>query len=180
MTKFKDVAHLYLGCKCQIESAFEDEPEPPKKFNLTIYNLNYYRGYIAGIKPFLRPLSSMTEDELIEVIQLTAPKGFENMPKPEDYDLEMFYNDGGLQVDKDVSIGANYTCICYDGQIAIRECGSIHLYDEDGNRESVYNMPEIYTYLLSKHFDIFNLIKNNEAISDTTNTTEQQSKKKRQ
>jgi hypothetical protein len=100
----------------------------------------------------------MTEEEMIGLLQSMVPADMEDKPTDADYDLEMFYNDGGLMVDGDVAVGANYTCICYEGQIAVRDTGDIHLFDEAGKIERLVNQPQAFRYLLSKSFDLFNLI----------------------
>lgn len=51
MTKFKDVAHLYLGCECILDG---------EKVKLSAYHIEFWND---GIKPLLRPLDSMTEEE---------------------------------------------------------------------------------------------------------------------
>lgn len=64
-TKFKDVAHLYLGCKIKTEEGegtlnglYNDGNEPIVSFNLVHAHLNF-----DEVKPILRPLSDMTELE---------------------------------------------------------------------------------------------------------------------
>jgi hypothetical protein len=167
MTKFSEVAHLYLGCdlisKATCERVAVLEGVAFGEFHFRVSGVRY-SGPIAMYKPILRLLSSMTEDELIEIIQITAPDSLKEKPTAEDYYLDIFYNDGGNAVDGDVAIGADYTCICYDGQIVVRQDGSVHFFGEDGATELVNNMPKIYTYLLSKHFDLFGLIESGEAI----------------
>lgn len=123
------------------------------------YITNDYSCKASDVKLYLRPLSSMTEEEMKGLLMAMVPIDMEDAPTAEDYDLEMFYNDGGLMVDGDVAIGANYTCRCYEGQIAIRQNGDIDCYDEDGKeREKVTKNPQAMHYLLSRGFDLFGLI----------------------
>lgn len=53
--KFKEVAHLYLGC--QIDGKVDPS------FTLTTEELHLIDFWIDSNKPILRPLSDMTEDE---------------------------------------------------------------------------------------------------------------------
>lgn len=157
--QLKDYLHLYLGCdvKCGIITIAKLTADLTDNEHISLWSVLANPNY----KLILRPLSGMTEDEFIEAINLTAPDSVEIKPDAEDYDLELFYNDGGNMVDEDVAIGANVSCICYEGQIVFRKDGSIHCFDEDGKRENIYNMPKVYMYLLSKSFDLFGLINAN-------------------
>lgn len=84
MTKFKDVAHLYLGC--EVKSPFMGKnqklcgvskilmPEGHYELDPVIeFNCNgryEVRPTIwGGVKPLLRPLGSMTKDEKVEYAQ---------------------------------------------------------------------------------------------------------------
>lgn len=158
----KDYLPYYLGCKVWDTKADKGEEIS------TIESIDIKRDFVYDnfgneipfneLKLLLRPLNSMMEEELIDIIQLTIPDDFEDRPDSMDYDMKRFYNDGGNMVDDDVAIGADIFCICYVGQVVIRNCGSLHFFDTDGKPKHVYNMPRVIHYLLSKHFDIFNLI----------------------
>jgi hypothetical protein len=86
MIKFKDVAHLYLGCEVLYENyihIFCGISKPYKTNDKTIPtisvrpNENGFRSTIYSfegfdkIKPILRPLSDMTEDECDEYNRLS-------------------------------------------------------------------------------------------------------------
>lgn len=120
------------------------------------------------VKPILRRIDSLTESEMIALLQSMVPGEMEEKPNPEDYDLDMFYNDGGNLVDSNIVVGAEYTCICYEGQIVIRKDGSIGMYDEDGKKETLINQPKAFHYLLSLGIDLFGLIAENLAIDADT------------
>lgn len=178
--EIKDYLHLYLGCECVVEQDLEMEGFETRTLTTAsiLGKKNQFLTLIGGssvqkpfaaeeIKPILRPLSDMTEEEMIGLLQSMVPQDMETKPTDEDYDLEMFRNDEGLMVDGDVAVGANITCICYVGQIAIRESGDIDMFDEDGKPERVINQPAGFHYLLSKHFDLFGLIESGLAIDKT-------------
>lgn len=66
MTKFKDVAHLYLGCECRVEAfggIFIEQMRGIKHGQPLIggkaIDLYAYKNF----KPLLRPLSDMTDEE---------------------------------------------------------------------------------------------------------------------
>lgn len=69
--EIKDYLHLYIGCKCHLLDYKNGEP---KEFQLTVYNLNYYRDWISYIRPILRPLSSMVEGEAKEMAEMRGIK----------------------------------------------------------------------------------------------------------
>jgi len=174
MKELKDYLPFYVGCQIWEEGNNKGELLGFVNFG-GIWNIHTncssndpYWSNISLHKLILRPLSDMTDDEMIELIQHTTPEGTIVMPYPQDYDLAMFYNDGGNMVDTDVAVGCNYSCMCYEGQLAIRKCGSVHFFDEAGNPINACNMPKIYTYLLSKHFDLFGLVEAGLAIDKTT------------
>jgi hypothetical protein len=69
-TKFKDVAHLYLGCKIKTEEGVgtlnelsnDEECEQP----INCYDLVHAFLSYDEVRPILRPLSDMTEEESAE------------------------------------------------------------------------------------------------------------------
>lgn len=62
----KDYLKYYIGQKCQLI----EEGEEAKKFTLTAYNFNYYREWHHLIKPELRRLSSITEEEVQQIAKM--------------------------------------------------------------------------------------------------------------
>ena len=70
MIKFKDVAHLYLGCKIETEEGIGtlDEISTEKSDDTTITSYDLVNAYLKydEFKPILRPLSDMHEDEAKE------------------------------------------------------------------------------------------------------------------
>lgn len=110
---------------------------------------------VDTIKPILRPLSSMTKDEAYELINIVI-------------------SDDKI---KNINIKNEDSLVAVSSQ---REHGLYVLYIDSKNRSvEVYyedysciapNYPisyEIYEWLFSKHFDVFNLIENNLAIDKT-------------
>lgn len=73
-TELKDVLHLYLGCECK--DTFNDVMFVLDSRNLYLYSLS---DSLNQIKPILRPLSSMTEEEAVELISLYIPKDKTNL-----------------------------------------------------------------------------------------------------
>jgi hypothetical protein len=76
----KDYLHLYLGCECIGYSHFKDEstgqnievPLKRKIVGVTQYGVELEGGTfsVAYVKPILRPLSDMTEEEKVELFTL--------------------------------------------------------------------------------------------------------------
>lgn len=167
--KLKDYLHYYIYSGVGVY-VFPDETitngflakykedYPDGVYNPLLTLENYAKFLNDGYKPILRPLEDMTEEEMVNLLTDLFPFDMEDKPTADEFSMEMFYNDDGLMVDGDVSVGANYTCRCYEGQIAIKQCGTICFFDEAGNQEHGINVPKAYHYLLSKHFDLFGLI----------------------
>jgi hypothetical protein len=178
--KLQDYINYYIGCKCFNSWFPEDHPTYNASWVLRGIRSTYEKRYFLdntedetwtdSIKPILHRLEDMTEDEMIGLLQSMLPADMEDKPTPDDYSLEMFYNDDGLMVDGDISVGANYSCRCYEGQIGVKKCGSIILFDEerDVTRDQLTNTPMAFHYLLSRHFDLFNLIDAGLAVDEKT------------
>lgn len=173
----KDFIHYYIGQK--VKNPYNAEREIIGDLKGIIQDFAVIRNYdVFGdpwseltyvgfdkIRLILRPLESMTEEEMKGLLISTTPKDMEDAPGPEDYDLEMFYNDGGTMVDGDVAVGCNFNCICFEGQIAIRQNGDIDFFDEN-ERAHLVNQTSAFHYLLQKGFDIFGLIPSGLAIAN--------------
>lgn len=152
--KLQDYLHYYLGATYWTNNS---QGEVNKVTLQHIYPM-IEKG--KGVQLHLRRLEDMTEDEMIGLLQSMVPFDMEDKPTDEDYDLEMFYNDDGLMVDSDIAVGANFTCICFDGQIGVKKCGSIILFEQnkDVTRDQLINTPMAFHYLIQQHFDLFGLI----------------------
>lgn len=145
--QLKDILHYYLG----------------QYFDYTSCGVSHRRvltGWYLDNMPdspklHLRRLEDTTEGEIIELLISMQPEGIPDLPEAGDYNLDIFHNDNGLMVDEDVAIGADYTCRCYVGQIAIRKNGIINLYDEGRSPEPLVAGPQQFHYLLSLGFDLF-------------------------
>lgn len=154
----KDYLHYYFDCECveaMIVPGQHLSWDESKITSRTLFNVHQK---LSEVKPLLRKLESMSEEEMTGLLMSMTPTDMEDKPDADAYDLEMFYNDGGLQVDSNVAVGANYSCICYEGQIAIRYNGDIDMFDEEGKREQVTNQTAAFNYLRSKGFDCDGLI----------------------
>lgn len=164
--KLIDYLHYYLGCDYWTNNS---------QGNLNAKTLPDVIGMCErgkGVQLHLRRLEDMTEKEMIGLLQSMLPADMEDKPTEDDYSLEMFYNDDGLMVDNDIAVGANYSCRCYEGQIGVKLCGTIILFDETGDvtRDKLTNTPKAFHYLLQNHFDLFGLIDAGLAIDAKTIT----------
>lgn len=68
MKDIRDYLHLYLGCE-----VYDENPKDEKfrRYVLTGKELGYYEHRLHTIKPILRRLSSMTEDQAIHLAKLS-------------------------------------------------------------------------------------------------------------
>lgn len=166
MKELKDYLHLYLGCDLWIEepgeTAFKSKFEGIDATGRPI--AKEYEHQILWkfneIKPILRPLSDMTDVEIIKVAKIAdcLPIGW--------YD-----NNGYWEINRTdhPNIGIE---VCCNGKYAIRVTfKKPALYFVDYEKSGVFYLPEtieIFRYLLSKHFDLFGLIDAGLAIDKTT------------
>jgi hypothetical protein len=130
-TDIKDYLHLYLGCQAIIK----DDDGADRKFHLNAYNLNYYRDWISAVKPILRPLDDMTEEEAQPLCQMQI-NGLQEGDRATISQFNMFYK----------------RCEFY---IHHSDDPELHVYRFLSFKE--FN-PKQFAYLLSKGFDLFGLI----------------------
>lgn len=171
--KLQDYINYYIGCRVEKDSDALDYPtiKGVHGDRVMISEYRYKTPHADGVftrpemyqysdfvKPILRRLEDMTEEEMIQLIQIMVPDEMEDKPTDEEYILNLFHNDDGNLVNCDVAIGAEYNVRCYEGQLTIKKCGTICAYDETGDEQELVNAPKAYHYLLSKHFDLFGLI----------------------
>lgn len=143
MKKIEDYLHLYLGCECLWE---DKEGDTGGRTELDHYSLSgFYEGDIK-IKPLLRPLSDMTEEEARYIFKYYFEKDY-----TEDWTGDTgsaYFNPKRITPTKYHALriidGADY---------------------ETGDFMKVIGL---VPYLLSKHFDLFGLIESGLAIDKTT------------
>lgn len=142
-TEFKDVAHLYLGVEVvntigkhmgKIVSVSIDGTatiNPLDEFKPRVIILN-------SLKPILRPLSDITNDEFYELSEILERCDYEAVFKK--------YNDG--------KTGVGY--MWQEGMAGLILNSDAGLY-----------FVKIFPFLLSRSFDLFGLIESGEAIDKT-------------
>ena len=140
--KFIDVAHLLIGCEC-----FDSWNNC--KVTLTAgalygYTTELPKGEVLPIKPLLRPLLDMTEEEAIEMAKLT--------------ECDYAFNDVKTEKTK-----YGDWIVTWQGSNESRERVNV--------TGDVFYCYEQFLYLLKKGFDIFELIYHGEAL-DATNAKE--------
>jgi hypothetical protein len=138
MIKWKDIAHLYLGCECLVETGIETQPIKLTGISydegeLWCHFENTETGYalVEDVKPILRPLSDMTEEERRVLI------------------LERY------------SVSNTLTKSWIDNNVMYFETTG---FTQGGKFYINEYTPDIFLYLLSRHFDLFNLLDTNQAI----------------
>lgn len=148
MVELKDVIHLYLGCQCVTDGQLEEE-HIAKMVGICydeVQILNEYHNQhgecpIDRVKPILRSLSSMTEEDALVVAQMES-------------DIFLFIEIARISKQ---AIGFEF-----EYSSSRRRRGRTVLFDSLS--------PNQFAYLLSKGYDLFDLIPRNLAI-DSTKTT---------
>lgn len=161
--KLSDYLHLYLGAECRIG----DDNNPHYVLMVNETKLSICTGTnhknipiwykTAHSKLVLRHLSDLTDEEIIEVAKISDafPVGWsENKAYFKIQDIE-HPNTG-----KEIVCGDKYA-------IRITYKYAIYYFNYVNQNGAIYlpNSIEIFRYLLSKHFDLFNLIPDGLAIS---------------
>lgn len=168
---------FYLGCEVELNSPREKIvtgfiQEIDVTGNCIMASMEITRrSNIRRIKPLLRKLSSMTEEEAQQLLTiLFEDKSLKDEDKvtADEIDVDLHPNDDALMVDGDMALVIALSCRCYEGQLGITLNGSLVLYNEAGSIDRLENTVEAFAFLLSKHFDLFNLIENNLAIDKDT------------
>lgn len=166
----KDYLHLYFGGECKLYSPNYDGKL--FKIDSTSLTLASIEGY--SVKPILRPLSDMTEEETMEIAKIVCGDQFVEPKFISCQQIETVSS--GLTIQR-LSWSAYQVIKHIDDKpevfiYHITSWGSINVYfsrpgmtpTEMGNNEK--SIPVVF-YLLSKHFDLFSLIESGLAIDKT-------------
>lgn len=169
----KDYLHYYLGCEVVTNSGTNVLRDSKQSRVATFVGFaDYHRldcrlAFRAGpegrcntylLKPLLRPLSDMTEDEAADVYMIERDRILHSPTN--DVDVRQRTDFGWVVTRLDhLNIGL---LIKYDGV-----CYKVINEGKRPTIEPAMNQPLIFHYLLSKHFDLFGLIESGLAISKT-------------
>lgn len=120
-----------------------------------IFHINNVLEFKGIIKPILRPLSDMTEEEILEVAKITnclPIRWQENykVVKPEN-----------------PNEGIEIRCGSYSVRVTFKGCIYFHDYTKPNAAIYLPKTPDIIRCLLSKHFDLFGLIESGLAVDKT-------------
>lgn len=155
----KDYLHLYLGCEVGIkDGGILYGNEKMTEINTYGYVHLYERdGYwpIDQIKPILRPLSDMSEEERKELWK---------------YIFKREFNENGIIVfrkDRTTSTEPRYVMSSGLERLGIEMNGTI--WADSDLSPFKHNQHEVTLWLLSKRFDLFGLIESGLAIDKTKN-----------
>lgn len=168
-TQLKDVIHLYLGCKFVMKINGTNDLTAPMTFGVDALMAAMSKGEDV-ISPLLmlRPLSSMTDKEIDELASVLLGKEthcyhkwrskegdciiaeWKKCDVPPPYEKEYEYMTMGMLISEDFSIKHKWD---YHNK---KGTGTTN--------EPLHNYQEITCYLLSKYFDLFNLIESGHAI----------------
>lgn len=143
-----EIIHLYLGCSCEVANKGRGYISAIDEFGGVTIKLHgsAEAHYVeaAEIKPILRPLYTMTEEEKTEICKRYG--WFEG---------KKIINEHHLNVAHD-----SLKELAYDSLITANEN------DSDRQGPAAYFL--IVPYLLRQRFDLFNLIENNLAVDAST------------
>lgn len=179
MKKIEDYLHFYLGCEVKTDTGkltltgiHIDKWSRIEKAVVLNGNVTHTIAF-EYIKPILRQLSDMTEEEanLFAWLCLDSEHHLDDETKVsrDEIDTDLHKNDNATMLDGDIEIYIEVSCRCYEGAVVIRKDGSITLWNnEDEADERIDGMAFKIKYLLSKHFDLFGLIEFGLAIDKTT------------
>src|ERR1044072_5749915 len=114
--KLQDYIHYYIGC----DVITTDDNELAELVGVSEDNAHlvhkgtgsYGTCDISGVKPLLRRLEDMTEEEIIGLLQCMVPDKMDDKPVNDEYGMNLFHNDGGNLVNSDVIVGAEFSCWC--------------------------------------------------------------------
>lgn len=158
-TEFKDVAHLYLGCEFktavfdggifEIDGVTKSEVERDEVIIIS----GGSEFYATETQPILRPLSDMTEQEFIELFKLCSLFDLS--------DCTFEFGDSERFINAEFN-GRIVDCI----QIVSGDC--VMMMNNDRTFSPVNPQSQCFLFFLSKHFDLFGLIKSGQAIDATT------------
>lgn len=163
--KIEDYLHLYLGCECMVDGrkgtieGVSTSSAGCSGNNPLIYfedgEVSAGEEDIEDVKPILRPIESMTEDERAAIWEIVF-----NRPFPQ--------SGRTMIVDRETH-SAHPRWILMSG---VERLGiSFNGYDvwaDSDLQHWKHNQHEITRYLLSKHFDLFDLIPSGLAISSNS------------
>jgi hypothetical protein len=153
MNKQFDWLKFYIGCECEIKTITGEIST--QAFNGLLYHVCIGGGQNlpVTIKPHLRPLTDMTEDEMKTIYKIVFKKDF---PKS---GTILWYPDKNTYSDPRhvLSSGVN--------RLGVENSGRI--WADCDMQIWKYNQHEVTIYLLNQHFDLFDLIASGEAIDKT-------------
>jgi hypothetical protein len=171
--KIEDYLKYYIGQKCQTSEGIGPltivgDHERGEDCEVSIVNTDEESGFYGEwtefqiehhlIKPLLRPLSSMTDEEMKEIWQIVFGKAFRETGQIVWFDKE----DRSTSKRWVLMSGVDRLGICLNGDV----WADIDLFNYKFNPHSVTH------YLLSRGFDLFGLIEAGLAINASTTNTD--------
>lgn len=150
-----DYLHLYLWAECLVKYPFAKDK--PMILKVNPVNLHEFLNEVEYCKPILRRLQDMTDMEWIELGRMHNPKIDWKFEKGVCFGRE---NPGITQV----------LTFMEDCMLFVMETqNNIFGQEKEGETYiSNISIPDLYRWLLSKHFDLFGLIPANLAIDKLT------------
>lgn len=132
----------------------------------------YVETHCSRVKPILRPLSDMTNEEADHFAWLCMNSRHhldeETKIDQDEIDTELVKWDNGTMLDDNVEIYIGIACRCFEGALMINRDGSISLVDDEDKRNGLIDdIAFKVIWLIKQGFDLFGLITANLAIDKT-------------
>jgi hypothetical protein len=161
--EFKEVAHLYTGCKIMADGHIRTMHEVcvGKGWQVTCYDYNPSSFFIEQVTPILRRITSMTQIEAQQVFAICYKQVYDYEPMDVKFrPLQTNENVIGLKGDEAKHGGGEWN-------YGLTICRENIEFSVDGAFMSISVLP-IYIYLLSKSFDLFDFIEDRKALEEVT------------
>lgn len=162
--KFKEVAHLYIGCMCEV-SAFGDEfieeLAGVKRGTVLVGGNKIDVFTYPHYKPILRPINSITADEIKKLFAICY-EHFRSCKLPKDLEYYDMCLENRIVSMKAMEYTENKKTWYF--QIIIGQNWQRFLF---GGKEVIVNTSILLLWLTKHKIDMFGLIKNNEALDAT-------------
>ncbi len=163
MKELKDYLHLYLGCECLLEHKVRVTLNGFENNHPVVLNKKDWQSARVNqmdlIKPILRPLSDMTDNEIDELASVLLGKETHCFHKWRSEDGDCIIADWKKEKPFDKEFDTLTMGMLISGDFSIK-----HKWDYSNKKgtattnEPLWNSHLITKYLLSKHFDLFGLI----------------------
>lgn len=166
MKELKDYIHLFVGNKVLTKHDALNNGEY-QELTISINNLFEILYKYKESKLLLRPLQYAETDEIEQIIFLVMDSAV-HLDADARFTIEEVRNCIESTEPDDNAIVVYFSVRCYSGTLYLSQhSGLVRLFNEEEKEEQIEFNPELYSYLLSRGFDLFDLIPAGLAIDKT-------------